>query len=50
MLDRITWTPEDDGTVRQVWEVSTDAGESWSVIFDGRYQRKSVPAESERQD
>jgi glyoxylase-like metal-dependent hydrolase (beta-lactamase superfamily II) len=38
---RITWTIEaDDGSrVRQRWEASTDGGESWSVAFDGLYQR-----------
>lgn len=34
---RITWTPQDDGTVRQTWEVSRDGGETWSAQFDGHY-------------
>jgi hypothetical protein len=29
-----------DGTVRQLWELSTDDGKSWTVIFDGLYKRK----------
>lgn len=33
---RITWTPNPDGTVRQVWE-STDAAGDWKVAFDGHY-------------
>ncbi|GAB5559476.1 MAG: hypothetical protein SynsKO_11230 [Synoicihabitans sp.] len=37
--DRITWTPNDDGTVRQHWEMSTDGGEVWSTLFDGTYTR-----------
>lgn len=37
--DRITWTPNADGTVRQLWETADD-GKSWSVIFDGLYSRK----------
>lgn len=37
--DRITWTPNPDGTVRQLWETSAD-GESWSAIFDGLYSPK----------
>jgi hypothetical protein len=37
---RITWTPNADGRVRQLWE-STDAGGTWAVAFDGRYTRKS---------
>lgn len=40
-IDRITWTPNDDGTVRQLWEVSTDKGKTWQVVFDGRYKRKT---------
>ena len=35
---RITWTVEGDG-VRQLWETSTDDGESWTTAFDGRYAR-----------
>lgn len=36
-LQRITWTPNDDGSVRQQWESSTDGGETWSTLFDGLY-------------
>ena len=36
---RITWTPANDGSVRQVWELSSDAGKTWTVLFDGRYVR-----------
>ena len=35
---RITWTPNADGGVRQLWE-STDAKGNWSVAFDGLYTR-----------
>ncbi len=35
---RITWTPNRDGSVRQLWEASRDA-EEWTVLFDGHYQR-----------
>ncbi len=38
--DRITWTPNADGTVRQLWEVSVDQEKSWTVSFDGVYKRK----------
>ena len=38
-VDRITWTPNDDGTVRQLWESSDDAGKTWKNEFDGRYER-----------
>lgn len=37
--DRITWTPREGGVVRQLWEVSTDGGESWRTVFDGVYRR-----------
>lgn len=36
---RITWTPNPDGSVRQLWE-STDAKGEWSVAFDGKYTKK----------
>lgn len=37
---RLTWTPNDDGSVRQHWENSTD-GESWGTLFDGTYRRRA---------
>ncbi len=37
---RITWTPNADGSVRQLWESTDDKG-AWTVAFDGRYTRKS---------
>ncbi len=39
VLQRITWTPASDRSVRQLWELSSDAGKSWTVLFDGRYVR-----------
>jgi len=36
---RISWQPQEDGSVRQTWEQSPD-GESWKVVFDGRYVRR----------
>jgi hypothetical protein len=36
--DRISWTSNADGSVRQLWENSTD-GKSWSTAFDGLYVR-----------
>lgn len=38
-VDRITWTPNKDGTVRQLWETSEDSGKTWKTSFDGRYER-----------
>lgn len=36
-LQKIRWTPGDDGSVEQRWETSDDAGVSWQVAFLGRY-------------
>ena len=36
---RISFTPNEDGTVRQLWEASQDDGASWTVLFDGLYTR-----------
>jgi hypothetical protein len=36
---RISWAPNADGSVRQLWE-STDAKGTWIVAFDGLYTRK----------
>ena len=36
---RITWTPNSDGSVRQLWESTAPNGE-WTVAFDGQYTRK----------
>jgi len=41
---RITWTPRPDGTVRQVWEQSSDGGETWTVVFDGTYEPRRMAA------
>jgi hypothetical protein len=36
---RITWTPNADGTLRQLWE-SADAKGAWTVVFDGKYTKQ----------
>lgn len=38
---RITWTPNDDGTVRQHWQMTEDQGLSWTSVFDGLYRKRS---------
>ncbi|WED63902.1 hypothetical protein PXH66_16315 [Synoicihabitans lomoniglobus] len=43
IVDRITWTPQADGTVRQFWETSSDGGETWAPAFDGRYRPVAPP-------
>ena len=37
---RITWTPLDEKTVRQLWEQSADGGRTWTVAFDGKYRKR----------
>ena len=39
VLDRITWTPRPDGSVRQWWQASHDGGATWTTQFDGLYRR-----------
>lgn len=36
-INRVTWSPNEDGSVRQNWETSSDGGKTWSDVFDGRY-------------
>ncbi|HEX5171429.1 MAG TPA: hypothetical protein VFW11_19765 [Cyclobacteriaceae bacterium] len=38
-IDRITWTPNENGTVRQHWEISTDDEKTWTTVFDGLYKK-----------
>lgn len=39
VTERITWTRQADGRVRQFWEQSLDGGTTWQTAFDGMYQR-----------
>ena len=39
VTDRIVWTPEPNGDVRQVWEYTADDGKTWQPVFDGTYVR-----------
>lgn len=43
VLQRITWTPDPDGSVRQLWETSEDGGTSWTTSFDGTYRKTASP-------
>ena len=36
---RITWTPQENGTVIQLWEVSHSQGLNWQELFKGFYQK-----------
>jgi len=40
-INRITWTPNSDGSIRQHWEVSKDNKNTWTTAFDGLYKKKS---------
>ncbi len=42
---RITWTPLEDGRVRQHWETTSDNGDSWQTAFDGYYSKVNAEAE-----
>lgn len=37
--NRITWTPQPDGRVRQVWTTTPDSGKTWQTSFDGWYRK-----------
>lgn len=37
---RITWTPNEDGTVRQHGEVSNDQGKTWQTSYDLLYKKE----------
>jgi hypothetical protein len=39
-INRVTWSPKDDGSVRQLWEISKDDGQTWQTVFDGLYVKK----------
>lgn len=39
---RITWTPQDDGSVIQQWETSDDDGRTWTRSFLGHYRRSAA--------
>ena len=41
VLQRISWTPQPDGRVRQLWQRSVDSGKTWTVGFDGWYRRRA---------
>ncbi len=45
-IEKISWTPAADGTVRQHWQQSTDQGTTWVTVFDGTYKPRASPAES----
>ena len=40
-LQRMSYVPEDDGTVRQVGETSVDGGATWRLAYDYTYRRRN---------
>lgn len=40
VINRITWSRQPGGTVRQLWQTSADEGKTWTTSFDGIYTRK----------
>ncbi len=37
-VNKVTWTHNTDGTVRQLWQTSTNK-EEWKTVFDGLYKK-----------
>jgi hypothetical protein len=37
--NRLSFTRNDDATVRQVWQTTRDGGKTWQTAFDGKYVR-----------
>ena len=38
-INQMTWEKLPNGSVRQIWTVSTDEGKTWKTIFDGEYKK-----------
>ena len=41
LQDRVTWSLQEAGKVRQLWEQSSDRGKTWTVAFDGLYTSRN---------
>jgi len=39
VLNKITWTPKQNGDVKQHWQTSKNQGEVWQTVFDGLYSK-----------
>jgi len=48
VTNRVTWTDNPDGTVRQVWDVSKDGRATWQTIFDGLYKSVAPTSDLEK--
>jgi len=40
VMQKITWSRNADGSVRQLWESSSDGGKTWTTSFDGKYVKR----------
>ena len=40
--NRISWSVNDDGSVRQLWQVATGAAGAWQTVFDGEYRKRAA--------
>lgn len=40
VIDRVSWEPIEADRVRQLWESSSDGGQTWTLQFDGLYARR----------
>ena len=40
-INRITWTPNEDGSVQQLWAISKDEEATWRTVFEGLYRLKA---------
>ena len=40
VLFDMSYHPQEDGAVRQIWKMSTDGGKNWNTAFDGMYRKK----------
>lgn len=44
VLHRISYTPLEDGRVKQYWQASGDKGETWNDVFLGFYEKRGSQA------
>ena len=42
VLFDMSYHPQEDGAVRQIWKMSTDGGKNWNTAFDGMYRKKET--------
>jgi hypothetical protein len=45
VINRVTWTKQSNGDVKQVWQVSSDNEKTWIIQFFGIYKSKIVKKE-----